>query len=149
MCLQGLPQRGHSEADGNFQQVLKLKAEEDPNHLEWLTRKENAYMTPDIQNEVIKLMGIEILRDMAEILHISPFLTIMVDETTDILNVEQVAIFIRWVQELEVQCSLAIANSVKAKFRITRILTTSPCIAPIKTCTIKVLLSRIPLKRGG
>ena len=96
-------------------------------------------MTPDIQNEVIKLMGIEILRDMAEILHISPFLTIMVDETTDILNVEQVAIFIRWVQELEVQCSLAIANSVK--------LTTSPCIAPIKTCTIKVLLSRIPLNK--
>ena len=46
-----------------------------------------------------------------------------------------------------VQCSLANANSVKAKFRITRILTTSPCIAPIKTCTIKVLLSRIPLNK--
>ena len=54
-----------------------------------------------------------------------------------------------------IQCSLANANSVKAKFRITRILTTSPCIAPFKTCTIKVLLSRIRVmtvlthKRGG
>ena len=55
-----------------------------------------------------------------------------------------------------IQCSLANANSVKAKFRITRILTRSPRIAPIKTCTIKVLLSRIirvmtvlTQKRGG
>ena len=48
---------------------------------------------------------------------------------------------------VNIQCSLANANSVKAKFRITRILTTSPCIAPIKTCTIKVLLSRIPLNK--
>ena len=50
-------------------------------------------------------------------------------------------------EQMEIQCSLANANSVKAKFRITRILTTSPCIAPIKTCTIKVLLSRIPLNK--
>ena len=48
-----------------------------------------------------------------------------------------------------IQCSLANVNSVKAKFRITRILATSPCIAPIKTCTIKVLLSRIPLTRNS
>ena len=48
---------------------------------------------------------------------------------------------------MTLQCSLANPNSVKAKFRITRILTTSPCIAPIKTCTIKVLLSRIPLNK--
>ena len=59
---------------------------------------------------------------------------------------------VRWERALgkvgqELQCSLANANSVKAKFRITRILTTSPCIAPIKTCTIKVLLSRIPLNK--
>ena len=48
---------------------------------------------------------------------------------------------------MHIQCSLANANSVEAKFRITRILTRSPRIAPIKTCTIKVLLSRISLNK--
>ena len=35
LCRQGLPLRGHHEANGKFQQVLKLKAEENPNLLEW------------------------------------------------------------------------------------------------------------------
>lgn len=39
-------------------------------------------------------MGIQ---DMAEEFRTSPFLTIMADETTDVSNVEQVTLFIRWV----------------------------------------------------
>lgn len=56
LCRQGLPLRGHNEDDGNFQQVLKLKAEEDPNLFEWLRRKEDIYTSAGIQNEMIKLM---------------------------------------------------------------------------------------------
>lgn len=59
-------------------------------------RKENVYT---IQNEVIKLVGIHLLRDMAEEFRTSPFLTIVADETMDVSNVEQVTLFIRWVTD--------------------------------------------------
>ena len=99
LCRQGLPLRGDgNESDGNLQQVLKMKAQEDRNLFEWLQRKENVYTSPDIQNEMIKHMGVHILREIASQLHTS-FLTIMMDETTDASNVEQATLFIRWVTD--------------------------------------------------
>ena len=97
LCRQGLPLRGDGdESDGNLQQVLRMKALKDPNLTEWLKRRENVYTSPDIQNEIIKLMG---LRDMAAQFQSSPFHTIMADETTDASNIEQVTLFIRWVTD--------------------------------------------------
>jgi len=100
LCRQGLPLRGDKdESDGNFIQLLKMKAEVDSKLTEWLKRKENKYTSPTIQNEMIKLMGMSILRDIASTLHSTPFLTVMVDETTDSSNTEQVTIFLRWVTD--------------------------------------------------
>ena len=66
-------------------------------------RKENVYTSPDIQNEVIKLMGHQVLRDIAGDLQKSSFLTVMADETTDTSNHEQVTLVLRHVtKELEV-----------------------------------------------
>ena len=90
LCRQGLPIRGDGkEVDGNFQQLLRMKAEEDPKLARWLKRKEDVYTSPDVQNEVIKVMGLQVLRDIVSDLQDSPFLTIMVDETTDSSNREQ------------------------------------------------------------
>ena len=59
LCRQGIALRGDGdESDGNFQQLLRMKAEEDPDLAQWMTRKENVYTSPDIQNEVIKVMGL-------------------------------------------------------------------------------------------
>lgn len=104
LCRQGLPIRGDGkEVDGNFQQLLTMKAEEDPKLARWLKRKENVYTSPDVQNEVIKVMGLQVLRDIVSDLQDSPFLTIMVDETTDSSNREQVTLIARRVtEELEV-----------------------------------------------
>ena len=74
-----------------------MKAEEDPNLAEWLKRKENVYTSPDIQNEVIKVMGHQVLRDIAADLQASSFLTVMADETTDSLNHDQVTLIFRLV----------------------------------------------------
>ena len=60
-----------------------MKAEVDPILAEWLKQKENVYISPTIQNEMIKLMGLLILRDIAST---TPFLTVMADETTDASN---------------------------------------------------------------
>ncbi len=100
LCRQGLPLRGDKdESDGNFIQLLKMKAEVDSKLTEWLKRKENNYTRPTIQNEMIKLMGTSILCDIASTLHSTPFLTVMVDETTDSSNTEQVIFFLCWVTD--------------------------------------------------
>ena len=101
---QGLAFRGDgNESDGNFHQLLRMKAEEDPNLDEWLRRKENVYTSPEIQDEIVKVMGLQVLRNVSADLQSSPFLTVMADETTDSSNREQVTlIFRRVTQELEV-----------------------------------------------
>ena len=100
LSRQGLALRGNKdECDGNFSQLLHHKAEEDTNLANWLKRKENVYCSPDIQNEMIKLMGLQILRDITINLQQSPFLSIMADETTDKSNQEQVTLFLRWVSD--------------------------------------------------
>ncbi len=58
-----LCRQGGDGFDGNFQQLLLMKAEEDSNLAEWLKRKENVYTSPEIQNEMIKTLGIKVLRD--------------------------------------------------------------------------------------
>ena len=99
LCRQGIALRGDgNESDGNFQRLLRMKAEEDPNLAQWMTRKENVYTNPDIQNDVIKLMGLKRLREITSCQD-SPFITVMADESTDSSNKEQVTVVMRHVYE--------------------------------------------------
>ena len=67
LCRQGLALRGSGdEADSNFMQLLYLKADEDPNLSTWLKRKDNVYTSATIQNEIIKIMGVSLLRSIAD-----------------------------------------------------------------------------------
>ena len=81
--------RDGNELGGNFYQLLRMKAEEDPNLAEWLRLKENIYTSPEIQNKIIMVMGLHMLRNVSADLQVSPFLSVMVDETTDSSNQEQ------------------------------------------------------------
>ena len=67
-----------------------------------MKRKENVYRSPDIQNEIVKVMGIKLLRILSCDLQHSPFLAIMVDEMTDISNKEQATVVIRCVETFTV-----------------------------------------------
>ena len=98
LARQGLPLRGHGdESDFNFFQLLKLRGEDDARIATWLEKKTDKYTAPDMQNEILKVMALQVLRQVVTSLHAAPFLTIMVDETTDISNKEQVVICFRWV----------------------------------------------------
>ena len=100
LARQGLALRGDGdEDDGNFLQLLKLKGEDDSAMLEWLKRKVNKYTSHEIQNDIIKVMAMHVLRNVATCLQQSPFLTLMMDEATDISNNEQTTIVIRCVSE--------------------------------------------------
>lgn len=67
--------------------------------LDWLQRRSNKYTSPEIQNDLIKVMAMHFIRNISEKLHKSPFVTIMVDETTDVTNQEQVTIVMRRLDE--------------------------------------------------
>ena len=75
---------------------MQEKAQTNTNFSQWLKRKENVYTSADIQNEMIKVMGINILRKISADIYASPFISVMADETADASNVEQVSVFIRY-----------------------------------------------------
>ena len=52
--------------------------------------KTNKYTSWQIQNEMLKVMALEVLRDVPASLHSSPFYSIMAADTTDSSNREQV-----------------------------------------------------------
>ena len=100
LSRQGLPFRGSGDgSDFNFLQLLKLRGEDDPRILDWIKKKSDKYTSPQIQNEIIKLFAFQVLREITASIHSTPFFIIMVDETTDVSNREQVVICIRWVSK--------------------------------------------------
>ena len=52
-----------------------------------------------MQNEIIKTMPLQVLRQVIESISSSPFLSLMVNETTDISNKEQLVVCIWWVDK--------------------------------------------------
>ena len=98
LARQGLPLRG-DQGQGNFDQLILLRAEDDPSLLEWIRKKADKFTSPEIQNEILKIMALKLLRTIAAGIHESPYFTVMIDETTDITNKEQCTVCIRWVDK--------------------------------------------------
>ncbi len=90
LARQGIAIRGHPDEESNFYQLLKLRARDNTKLHSWLQRKTNKYTSHDIQNEILKVMSLHILRDVVLLIRSAPFFSIMVDETTDVSNKEQV-----------------------------------------------------------
>eukprot|EP00731_Ephydatia_muelleri_P026423 Em0018g523a len=100
LCRQGLALRGDDDdQDGNLKQLIHMKAYSDTMLKNWLVKKDNVYTSPEIPNEIIQTMSLQVLREIIAELQSSPFLTIMIDETTDSSNMEQVTLVIRHVTE--------------------------------------------------
>ena len=95
LLKQGLPVRGHTSSDGNLVQLLKLCSEDCPPLSRWLQNQQ--YMSPEIINELIKLMGNELLRQLLVKIRDATWFAILADETADIANLEQLSLSIRWV----------------------------------------------------
>lgn len=55
-----------------------------------MKKKTERYTNHHIQNELLKLMSVNVLRAIARNLQTTDFITIMMDECTDIANQEQV-----------------------------------------------------------
>ena len=70
-----------------------------PELLKWLERKTYKYTSPEIQNEIITIMALNVVRDIASSIQNARFFTLMADEVTDAANQTQVAICFRSVDD--------------------------------------------------
>ena len=97
--------RGHGDPDtqtkseSNFAQLMKLRGEDDSRITGWLEKSTDKYTSPDMQNEIFKTMALQVLRQVIESISSSSLLSLMINETTDISNKEQLVVCIRWVDK--------------------------------------------------
>lgn len=84
----------HCEPDSNLWQTLQLLASND-SHLQTSLRKKQNFTSPVIQNEILQLMANDVLRRISLNVRDALFFSIMVDETRDVANLEQVVLCVR------------------------------------------------------
>ena len=100
LARQGCAIRGdQNESDSNFTQLLKLREEDNPKLSQWVKRKSSKFTSADMQNEMLEVMALKVLRDIALCLQNATFFTIMVDETVDSSNREQAVLVFRWIDD--------------------------------------------------
>ena len=100
LAKQCLSMRGHKDENGsNFIQLCRLRGEDDPRLMAWLKKKTDKYTSGEMQNNMLQIMGLTILRKIATCLQNSDFISIMADKTSELSNHEQLVICIRWIDD--------------------------------------------------
>ena len=94
---QGLAVHGHTSNTGNLEQLFLLRAEDDNILKDWMMRSRN-WTSHDILNEMLQIMAHDILRQLVGKARKS-YYALVVDETTDMANKEQVSLCLRTVDE--------------------------------------------------
>ncbi|CAH3178226.1 unnamed protein product [Porites evermanni] len=140
LARQALPLRGNwnfetgSKENSNFYQLLKLRAEEKSEILDWLRRKDDKYTSPVIQNEILEAIALCMLCKTSQNIQNATFFTIMVDETADISNKEQLVLCICWVDE-----NFSVHEDFIAMYPLERT-TADRVVAVLKNCLISMHL---------
>ena len=81
-------------------QLLHLRGADDPQVLTFLQQRTDKYIYKrQIQKELIKIMALHVLRDIAAFIQNAKFFSLMADEVTNASNKEQVVMCIRSVDE--------------------------------------------------
>ena len=96
-CLarQGIPLQGH-DGNGNFAQLLYLLGTKDDNIMNYLERKlGHKYNHQGQQNELLNIMGAQVLWEKLAVIRDRKFFSIMADEGTDISYEEQLSFCVR------------------------------------------------------
>ena len=89
-----------SGAESNFLQLLNLQGQDGICISGWMTKnlRTDKYTSPDIQNEILRIMALHILRVIASEIHEAQFYSIMGDECTDAYNKEQLVLCFHYVE---------------------------------------------------
>lgn len=95
LSRQGLAIRGHVDINSNIQQLLILRAEDVPELKSWLLRTKYKWLSHDIQNEILSLLSREIQLNLISEIKDAFCYSIVLDETQDVSNREQVSVCFR------------------------------------------------------
>ena len=98
---QGIAIQGKSDPESNFMQLLYLRAKDIDGLEEWLKRKTNKYTSHDIQNEILALMATNVVKSIVNDISKGQcnFFSLIADEYTDVSNLEQLSICLRWIDD--------------------------------------------------
>lgn len=78
-----------------FMFQLLLHDSKSSESLSKLLTKKQTYTSPEVQNELLELMGRSITRGLAAEINDAKFFSILIDETTDSSNKEQMVLCLR------------------------------------------------------
>ena len=102
-----LPYRGHHEMvgngqceGGNFLGLIKMQIDLGDSFIKELVEKPagaTKYLSPSIQNEIIKMLGDATRRNIIDKIKEAPWFSLIFDTTSDICGVDQISIIVRWV----------------------------------------------------
>ena len=98
LLRQGIAMRGHEQIEGNLFQLLLLRSEEFHELKQW--DKEKHYLSNQILDEMISLMGRSVTQQLLKDIHSASIYSLIGDEATDISNTEQLCISLRWVAKM-------------------------------------------------
>ncbi|CAC5380927.1 unnamed protein product [Mytilus coruscus] len=101
---QNIAVRGHTEERGNSMAILNYAASEDEvlsKHLTQLTNEKAKYTSPDIQNEILKIIGSQIRENIVRDCNKSDYFAILADEATDTSTKEQVSLCLRFLDRTD------------------------------------------------
>ena len=76
-----------SEENSNFQ-LLNLRAQENPEIIKWLQKIDEKYPSPEIQNELLQAIALD-MRQISANIQNATFFTITAAKTGDVSNKEQ------------------------------------------------------------
>ena len=95
LARQGLAFRGHKEQEGNFWQLLELRAIDVPELKRFLARKMN-FCSWEIQNEILNMLAGKVLNLIVVEILKERFYSVMMDGTQDASGTEQQSICVRY-----------------------------------------------------
>ena len=84
LSRQGVAIRGDgNESDSNFHQFLLILSADNPELAQRLDKKKDKYTSPEIQNEVLKVMAILLSRSIVETVRSCKLFVLIADEEAD------------------------------------------------------------------
>ncbi|XP_031329535.1 zinc finger MYM-type protein 1-like [Photinus pyralis] len=101
LMVQGLAIRGHVDENSNYRALLALVAEDNTDLASWLQRSKYKWISHDVTNELGSIMAHEVLKHLVKLVkdRDAPYFSVLIDETADVTNHEQVSICFRFVDD--------------------------------------------------
>ena len=82
-----------SEENSSLHQLLSLRAQENPEIIQQLQKRNEKYTSSEIQNELLEVMALGMMRQISTNIQKATFCTIVADETACVSNKEHLVIW--------------------------------------------------------